>query len=104
MSTLFAYEKRKVQAGKRKWKMIRTSALLMICFLMVAVTFLYSNVALGENDMPATIVVIEGDTLWAVARANVPRGMDIRDYIAEIQEVNGIVGAIVYPGQEIILP
>lgn len=104
MRPLSVYEKRKVQAGKRKLKMIRTCALLMICFMMVAVTFLHSNVALGENVMSSTIVVVEGETLWAVAKANVPRGMDIRDYIAQIREVNGIIGAIVYPGQEIILP
>lgn len=104
MKTLTAYGKRKAQAERRKMKMIRTCALVMICFMMLAVTFLHSNVALGENRMPSTIVVVEGDTLWTLARANITRGMDIRDYIAQIQEINGIKGAIVYPGQEIILP
>jgi nucleoid-associated protein YgaU len=47
-------------------------------------------------------VVIKGDTLWSIARKHCPETMDKREYIYEVEKLNGIDGNI-REGQRIII-
>lgn len=99
-----ALKMQKARAEKRKLKIIRTSALLVIWILIMAVTVFHGNVASGEIREPRTVVVTPGDTLWAMATEHAPRGMDRRDYLYEVLKANDLTSSLVYPGQEIVLP
>ncbi len=50
------------------------------------------------------VVVSSGDTLWTLARPYRPRGMDIREYVDIVAEINGVQDGIIHPGQVIYLP
>jgi nucleoid-associated protein YgaU len=84
---------------------------------LMAVLLLATGVALGSwlgplvggggNDLRlaggSSVVVQPGDTLWSIASALHGDG-DVRAVIDEIQELNGLTGADVRPGQMLLLP
>jgi LysM repeat protein len=49
-----------------------------------------------------THVVQPGDTLWTIAAATAPG--DPRRRVWEIRERNGLDGAVIHPGQRLVLP
>jgi nucleoid-associated protein YgaU len=49
-----------------------------------------------------TYVVRSGDTLWAIAAAHY--GGDPREGVYRLEERNHLAGALVHPGQRIVLP
>ncbi len=51
----------------------------------------------------ATVTVHSGDTLWSIARSVAP-GTDPREVVDALQDVNGIDGADLVPGQVLLLP
>jgi hypothetical protein len=51
----------------------------------------------------SSVVVEPGDTLWSIAEA-VADGDDVRVVVDRIQELNGLGGAGLVPGQELLLP
>jgi hypothetical protein len=63
----------------------------------------------GERDgdlrlAGVTSVVVEpGDSLWSIAEA-VSDGEDVRTVIDRIQELNGLEGSVLVPGQVLQLP
>ncbi|MCX7970821.1 MAG: LysM peptidoglycan-binding domain-containing protein [Negativicutes bacterium] len=51
------------------------------------------------------VVINKGDTLWSVAARFCPDTVDIREYIADIVEINGIgPNEYLQPGQLIRVP
>lgn len=44
-----------------------------------------------------------GDSLWSVAGAYCPASVDRREWIDEIQALNGLNGSTLHPGQQIIV-
>jgi nucleoid-associated protein YgaU len=50
-----------------------------------------------------TVVVRPGDTLWSIA-ASLDGDGDVRAVIDDIQELNGLNGAVLVPGQTLLLP
>ncbi len=84
---------------------------------LAAVVLLATGVALGSwlgplvggggDDLRlaggSSVVVQPGDTLWSIASALHGDG-DVRAVIDEIQELNGLTGADVLPGQTLLLP
>lgn len=82
-----------------------TIVLLIIVFLVSillrsgnAVATAYSGVRLK------TICVEEGDTLWSIAGRYRPNGVDIRDFIYEIKDLNGLKDPIIYKNQLLLVP
>jgi len=51
----------------------------------------------------SSVVVRSGDTLWSIA-SSVAAGHDVRAVVDRIQEVNGLRGSDVTPGQLLRLP
>ena len=59
----------------------------------------------GRSAGPATAVVVvqPGDSLWSIARSVAP-GADPRETVLRLRELNGMAGAVVVPGQSIVVP
>jgi nucleoid-associated protein YgaU len=61
----------------------------------------------GEGDLRLagveSVVVQPGDTLWSIATSLDGDG-DVRAVVDEIQELNGLNGAALVPGQTLLLP
>ena len=51
----------------------------------------------------SSVVVRSGDTLWSIA-SSVAEGADVRTVVDRIQELNGLEGAEIQPGQTLLLP
>lgn len=45
--------------------------------------------------------VQSGDTLWALSRDYCPENVDRREWIEEIQSLNGLTSSFIYPGQNL---
>ena len=81
--------------------------LLLLGLLLGAfVIFSSQSVATGQTGAPVptrTVVVGEGDTLWAIA-AEVAGDDDIRETVHEIEQLNSLPGPALEVGQEIAVP
>ena len=81
-----------------------------ITFICIAVLFILMgavnrSAAYEKRDMRFTeITVMEGDTLWAIAKEHPSEGRDIRDVIYDICRINGIKAGDLRPGQTIMVP
>lgn len=51
-----------------------------------------------------TYTVGSGDTLWDIAANLTPQGRDVRDTMAQIQDVNAMTGTQLQAGEQILLP
>lgn len=98
----FSYSRKK--KGKQTRKILRLSVLFAIWLTVMGGIFLSGSPVRGEISQPAVIIVNSGDTLWGLAKTHAPRGMDVRHYLAEILQENGLANVLIYPGQEIVLP
>jgi nucleoid-associated protein YgaU len=104
MMTLSQMAYRNRYRQKKRLRMLRISALLMVCCAVILITLLQGSIAMSEVREPLTVTVVEGDTLWQLAKNHAPRGMLTRQYLDLIYEANSLTGAIVIPGQVLILP
>ena len=59
--------------------------------------------ATNSSTPLAKITVVNGETLWAVARQIAP-GSDPRDVISDIMSVNRLSTADIYPGEQLSIP
>lgn len=57
----------------------------------------------GEAPLTRTVVVSEGDTLWAIA-SEVGGDSDIREVVHQIEELNSLPGPALVEGQELAVP
>ncbi|MFU8840346.1 MAG: LysM peptidoglycan-binding domain-containing protein [Nitriliruptoraceae bacterium] len=86
----------------------RRRALLVVLVLIVTVLTL----VLGGSDAGAQlddpvaghVVVTPGETLWDVAVATAPPGVDARAQVRAIQELNGLDGADLAAWSVLLLP
>ena len=84
-----------------------------VIVLMAVLTALVLSVAGRQTPVQAgtgpatsattTVVVQPGETLWTVARG-LSADADVRETVARIQELNGLAGSTVRPGQSLIVP
>lgn len=79
-----------------------------ICILTLLFTCSFGLVAAKAGNTPEvqlkTVNVQSGDTLWNIAEENVPTGMDIREYIYNICEINDITADQLVSGMTVMLP
>jgi hypothetical protein len=79
---------------------------LMSCLVVIVVLMASVLTAAAKTTQPAQtdfIVVLEGDTLWEIAETHCPQG-DIRSYIAEVRDLNGLEDTRIFAGQGLLLP
>lgn len=50
-----------------------------------------------------TYRVQEGDSLWAISRDYCPGSVDRREWMEEVQALNGLEGRTIHPGQKLIV-
>jgi hypothetical protein len=82
------------------------TVLLLGLILSAFVIFGGQSVATGEAGAPVptrTVMVGEGDTLWAIA-SEVAEDGDIREVVHEIEQLNSLPGPVLEVGQEIAVP
>jgi hypothetical protein len=85
---------------------IVVTLLLLALVLGAFVIFSGQSVATHETGTAVptrTVLVGEGDTLWAIA-AEVGGDGDIREVVHEIEELNSLSGPELIVGQEIAVP
>jgi nucleoid-associated protein YgaU len=51
----------------------------------------------------SVVVVQQGDTLWSIA-SSLDGGSDVRAVVDEIQDLNGLRGTGIRPGQTLLVP
>jgi LysM repeat protein len=49
-------------------------------------------------------VVSAGETLWGIASQNSSGGIDPRDAVAVIQDLNSLDSGMIHPGQVLLVP
>jgi nucleoid-associated protein YgaU len=79
----------------------------MFARAVVILAFLTLAVAWGARQSDGaghrqTYVVRAGDTLWAIAAAHY--GGDPREVVYRLEQRNNLAGALVRPGQHLVLP
>jgi LysM repeat protein len=63
-----------------------------------------ANRAVSAAPERTVITVEQGDTLWAIAQANAPKGTDVRVYLEQIKRLNHLTGATLKAGRQLLLP
>lgn len=90
---------------------LQLSVRLLVLLLALFMAFLLIG-GPAEAEAPATghagptieYVVDSGDTLWGIAERQVKSALDPRAIVLTIQNLNGLDGAMIHPGQVLILP
>lgn len=90
----------------------RSAVMAYAAFLLAtacaAVLLLMSHVSsqnlLSEDQTYVDVVVLEGDTLWHIARRHTQPGRDPRPVVELIRQANGLETALVRPGQVLKVP
>jgi LysM repeat protein len=73
----------------------------------IVVFFLLLANAVGAQDRvheTAQHQVAAGETLWGIAQTATPVGGDIRVTVSEIRRLNDLDGAIIFPGDILVVP
>ena len=89
----------------RRGRLVVTLLLLGLVLALFTVFGGYSAATgeAGEQLPTRTVVVGEGDTLWAIASAVAGPG-ETREVVHEIQELNSLPGPELVEGQELAVP
>jgi len=88
----------------RRGRVVVLAFFVAMASLASAVLFTTASRADNPPTGPApTVVVQPHDTLWSIATRSSP-GRDPYVAIAEIQQLNGLRGYVVQPGETLILP
>lgn len=62
------------------------------------------NIQQEVNEKSYRVVVVEeGDTLWGIYH-RYPVENDLKKYIKEVENLNGIKGSVIQTGQKIVVP
>ena len=74
-----------------------TSMTVIIMFLVLIFSFTRAK----ENVVYEDYTVTAGETLWSIASENKKDGQDVREYIYNLQKLNGLDDCMIYHNQTI---
>lgn len=78
------------------------SVLLVIAIVGVLVlNFAFQSTMERVDWLEETYRVQSGDSLWAISGRYCPDNVDRREWIAEVQDLNGLTSSVIYPGQRL---
>ena len=89
----------------RRGRLVLTG-LFLVAVLAVLTVFGGRSAATGERGVPVqtrTVVVGEGDTLWAIASEVAAPG-EVREVVHQIEELNALPGPALVEGQRLAVP
>ena len=94
---------RTVIVNRRRFVTFLVSVMLLTNIVVFG--FVLPNTTQADLDQPVkTVTVCKGDTLWDIAQKNYTDQGDIRKYVYEIKEANGLPSSRLTVGQTLILP
>lgn len=102
---------RAVRPGPSPVRLTRRGRLVLTLFFLVALSVILTvfgatSAATGEAGTPVptrTVVVQEGDTLWAIA-GDIAGPGEVREVVHRIQELNALSGSGLSVGQQLAVP
>ena len=92
--------KGKARYSKRNSKGKGKLILVVVCILVIVITIM----AKANQREIVGYTYDSGSTVWEMAERNCPYGMDIRLFVREIEEVNGIENSTVYENHVYKIP
>jgi LysM repeat protein len=103
-----ASDVRPLRLTRRGRRLARSVVVLLavVTALVLSVAGRSASVQAGTGaaeSATTTVVVQPGQTLWTVARS-LSADADVRETVARIQELNGLAGSNVRPGQQLVVP
>lgn len=88
-----------------KTRFVTASVLTLILLSMFFSYLTGSEISSAESlKTYKTIIVVQGDTLWEIAKTNKSENQDIREFIFKIRTENNLNSETIYPGQKLTLP
>ena len=102
-----------IYIGKKKYKIVDKKKFTRFMFftgitviLIMVLIFARRNMAYSSiyENQYIEVVIIEGDTLWDIAKVNMPENYDTRKMVFEIKEFNNMKSSYIYPGELIKVP
>ena len=92
--------KRKSRITKGKGKAKSRLLTVLICVIAISITV----AAKGNQPKLVGYTYDTGSTVWEIAEKHCPSEMDIRKFVKEIEEINGIENAVVHNGVSYKIP
>lgn len=84
--------------------LLTSVALALALLLTVTVAARADGPALAESQNFVTHTVRSGDTLWEIAATHNEDGVDLRNYVLDIKQANGLETSVIIPGQVLQIP
>ena len=76
--------------------------------ILIAASLIFSLVAkahLNNDDAYITVTIEEGQSLWEIAETFAhDHNLSEHEFVSWVVKENGIVGEMIYPGDEIVIP
>lgn len=94
-------------------RMLYSDSLVKICFIIVAVLFIWSvfdSAQASSNNYRMTgsyklVYVNQGETVWSIAAKHIGDNEDIRSLVSAIKQLNKMDNDVqIYPGQALKIP
>lgn len=91
--------------NQRKLWWLRMMAIAALLIVATSIGYAVGRSTSNDYVVCQPYTVKQGDTLWSIASANVGDDMDVREWIAKVQKINGIDinQAPLQPGQQILI-
>lgn len=78
--------------------------IIILLFVLNFTTILAKNKKQEDGVKFKEVQIEYGDTIWDIAKNNMSKDEDIRDYIYQIRKINNLDTANIYPGKVILVP